>query len=162
VVIKVFTSEQTGKFNWEYYKIKDGVVISDDELVFKASRSRGPGGQNVNKVNTRVTLFFDVASCKALSEGQKMRILKKLATRADKNGVLRVVSQRHRTQKANRTTAKERLIELLAGALAKRPVRKKTKVPASAVRRRLDEKKRRSGLKQQRMAKKGFGIDFEL
>ena len=119
-------------------EIKNGVVIAEDELVFKASRSRGPGGQNVNKLNTRITLFFDVANCKGLSESQKMRILKKLATRADKNGVLRVISQRHRTQKANRAATEDRLVELLAGALAKKPVRKKTKVPASAGRRRLD------------------------
>lgn len=143
-------------------EIEKGIFISEDELVFKASRSSGPGGQNVNKVSTRVTLFFDVANCRSLSDGQKGRILTRLRTRADKNGVLHVVSQRHRSQKANRTTAKERFVELLAGALAKRPVRKKTKVPAAAVRRRLDEKKQRSGLKQQRMAKKGFGVDYEL
>jgi len=143
-------------------EIKDGVVISDDELIFKASRSRGPGGQNVNKVNTKITLFFDVANCPSLSDTQKRRILRRLRTRADKNGVLHIVSQRHRSQKTNRAAAKERLIELLAGALARRPIRKKTKVPASAVQRRLDEKKRHSGLKQQRMAKKGFGIDYEL
>ncbi|HIJ70183.1 MAG TPA: aminoacyl-tRNA hydrolase [Planctomycetes bacterium] len=143
-------------------EIKNGVVISEDEFVFKASRSRGPGGQNVNKVSTKVTLYFDVAGCRTLSDSQKTRILKRLKTRADKNGVLHICSQRHRTQKANRAAAKERLIELLAGALVKRPVRKKTKVPDSAVQRRLDEKKRRSTLKQQRAAKKGFGIDFEL
>lgn len=143
-------------------EIKDGIVISDDEFIFKASRSRGPGGQNVNKVSTKITLFFDIANCPGLSDSQKTRILKRLRTRADKNDVLRVVSQRHRTQKANRTAAKERLIELLAGALAKRPLRKKTKVPASAIQRRLDEKKRRSLLKQQRMAKKGFGVDYEV
>jgi ribosome-associated protein len=143
-------------------EIKDGVVISEDEFVFKASRSRGPGGQNVNKVSTKITLFFDVVNCRGLSDSQKARILKRLKTRADKNGVLHIVSQRHRTQRANRQAAKERLIELLAGALARRPVRKKTKVPATAVQRRLDEKKQRSGLKQQRMAKKGFGIDYEL
>ncbi len=143
-------------------EIKKGIFISEDEFIFKASRSRGPGGQNVNKVSTRIAIFFDVANCRSLSDGQKTRILRQLRTRADKNGVLRVVSQRHRSQKANRAAAKERLIELLAGALAKRPVRKKTKVPASAVQRRLGEKKRRSGLKQQRMAKKGFGIDYEL
>jgi ribosome-associated protein len=148
--------------NEDMIEITDDIVISDDELVFKASRSRGPGGQNVNKVSTRVTLFFDVANCKGLSDDQRTRILKRLRTRADKNGVLRVVSQRHRTQKANRQAAKERLIELLVGALAKRPVRKKTKVPASAIQRRLAEKKRRSLLKQQRMAKKGFGVDYEL
>ncbi len=143
-------------------EIKDGIVISDDEFIFKASRSRGPGGQNVNKVSTKITLFFDVANCPGFSDSQKTRILKRLRTRADKNGVLHIVSQRHRSQKANRTAAKERLIELLAGALAKKPIRKKTRVPASAVQRRLDEKKQRSGLKQQRMAKKGFGIDYEL
>jgi ribosome-associated protein len=143
-------------------EIKNGVVISEDEFVFRASRSQGPGGQNVNKVSTRITLFFDLANCRSLSDSQKGRILRRLRTRADKNGVLRIASQRHRTQKANRAAAQERLIELLAGALAKRPARKKTKVPASAVQRRLDEKKQRSGLKQQRMAKKGFGIDYEL
>ena len=143
-------------------EIKDGIVISEDEFIFKASRSRGPGGQNVNKVNTRVTLFFDVANCKTLSDYQKRRIVKRLRTRSDKNGVLRVVSQRHRTQKANRATAKERLIELLAGALTKRPIRKKTKIPAKAIQRRLDEKKRHSRLKQERTAKKRFGLDYEL
>jgi ribosome-associated protein len=142
-------------------EIKDGICICEDEFIFKASRSRGPGGQNVNKVNTKITLFFDVANCPSLSDSHKRRILKQLRTRADKNGVLRIVSQRHRTQKANRTAAKERLIELLATALAKKPIRKKTRIPASAVRRRLDEKKQRSRLKQQRMAKKGFGPDYE-
>jgi len=143
-------------------EIKKGIFISEDELVFKASRSSGPGGQNVNKVSTRVTLLFDVAGCDRFSDSQKMRILKRLRTRADKNGVLHIVSQRHRSQRANRAAAKERLVELLAGALAKKPVRKKTKVPASAIQRRLDEKKQRSGLKKQRMAKKGFGVDYEL
>ena len=143
-------------------EIKDGIVISDDEFIFKASRSRGPGGQNVNKVSTKITLFFDVSNCQSLSDSQKTRILKRLRTKADKNGVLHIVSQRHRTQRANRQKAKERLVELLAGALAKRPIRKKTRVPASAVQRRLDEKKQRSLLKQQRMAKKGFGVGYEL
>jgi ribosome-associated protein len=142
-------------------EIKDGIAICEDEFIFKASRSRGPGGQNVNKVNTKITLFFDVANCPGLSDSRKRRILKELKTRADKNGVLRVVSQRHRTQKANRTAAQQRLIELLTAALTKKPIRKKTRVPAAAVRRRLDEKKQRSRLKQQRMAKKGFGPDYE-
>ena len=139
-------------------EIKDGIFISDDDLVFKASRSSGPGGQNVNKVSTRITLFFDVAGCGSFSAGQKTRILSRLKTRADKNGVLRVVSQRHRTQKANRNAAKERLGGLLKGALARKPVRKRTKVPRGAIERRLEEKKRRGLLKQQRM-KKGFGFD---
>jgi ribosome-associated protein len=142
-------------------EIKEGICICEDELIFKASRSSGPGGQNVNKVNTKITLFFDVANCPGLSDTQKRRILRRLKTRADKNGVLRVVSQRHRTQKANRTAAQQRLVELLTAALTRKPIRKKTRVPASAVRRRLEEKKQRSRLKQQRMAKKGIGPDYE-
>ena len=131
-------------------RIKDGIVICEDELIFKFSRSGGPGGQNVNKVNTRVTLLFDVANCGSFSNHQKKRILRRLATRANKDGVIRVVSQRYRTQKANREVARERLQDLLRGALKTRPVRKKTKVPYAAKQRRLEEKKRRSTLKQQR------------
>ncbi|MGB2807387.1 MAG: alternative ribosome rescue aminoacyl-tRNA hydrolase ArfB [Sedimentisphaerales bacterium] len=138
-------------------EITDGVFISEEYLVFKASRSGGPGGQNVNKVNTRITLFFDVAGCAGFSEIQKRRILARLSTRADKNGVIRVVSQKFRTQKANRRTAVERLQELLKGALKTKPVRKKTKLPERARLRRLEEKKRRGMLKRQRAEK-----DFEF
>jgi len=133
--------------------------INADEFVFKVSRSGGPGGQNINKVNTRVTLFFDAANCGSLSDWQKQRILTRLATRSDKNGVLRVVSQKFRTQRANRNAAVERLQELLAGALKTRPIRKKSKVPYAAKQRRLEEKRRRSLLKRQRSAKNLSG-DF--
>jgi len=131
-------------------EIKGGIVISEDELVFKFSRSGGPGGQNVNKVNTRATLLFDVASCESFSYIQKRRILRRLATRANKDGVIRVVSQRYRTQKGNRKAAIERLQELLREALRSKRVRKKTKVPAWAKERRLEEKKQRGMLKRQR------------
>jgi len=134
-------------------EIKDGVLIREDQLVFKASRSSGPGGQNVNKVSSRVMLLFDVANCQSFSDEQKQRILKRLATRADKNGVIRVISQRYRSQKANRQLAKERLQELLRESLKKKTVRKKTKLPYTAKEQRLAEKKRRSMLKQQRSEK---------
>jgi ribosome-associated protein len=140
-------------------EITDKISIPDDELVFKASRSSGPGGQNVNKVNTRITLFFDVANCASFSDVQKRRILSCLATRADKNGLLRVVSQRFRTQNANRRTAVERLQQLLADVLKTKPVRKKTKVPYAAKQRRLEQKRRRSMLKRQR-AKRNLAGDF--
>jgi ribosome-associated protein len=126
------------------------IEIPQENLVFKYSRSGGPGGQNVNKVNTRVTVFFDVAGCGMFSEEKKRRILKKLSTRADKNGVIRVACQKYRTQKANRAGAVQRLQELVSEALAKRPVRKKTKVPKYAREKRLAEKKKRSMLKRQR------------
>jgi ribosome-associated protein len=141
-------------------EITEDIFITADEFVFKVSRSSGPGGQNINKVNTRVTLLFDVVNCGSLSDSQKQRILTRLATRADKNGVLRVVSQKFRTQKANRRVAVERLQQLLAGALKSRPIRKKSKVPHAARQRRLEEKRRRSLLKRQRSAKNITG-DYE-
>ncbi len=131
-------------------EIRDDILISENQLVFKFSRSSGPGGQNVNKVNTRVTLLFDLANSANFSDAQKRRILKQLAGRASKDGVIRVISQRHRQQKANRRTAIERLQELLSLAMETKPTRKRTKVPWSAKRQRLEEKKRRSILKQQR------------
>jgi len=131
-------------------KITDNISISEERIVFKASRSSGPGGQNINKVNTRITLFFDVLNCVSFSDAQKQRILERLATRADKNGVIRVVSQKFRTQKANRKAAVERLREFLKETLETKPIRKKTKIPYSAKQRRLEEKKRRSLLQPQR------------
>ena len=126
------------------------IEIPEEKLVFKFSRASGPGGQNINKVNTRVTVLLDVANCESFSDSQKKQILKRLATRADKNGVIRVVSQKYRTQKANRKASVERLGELLRQALKTKAVRKKTKVSYAANQRRLEEKKRRSMLKQQR------------
>lgn len=134
-------------------EITDDILIREDDLIFKASRSSGPGGQNINKVNTRITLLFDVLNCGSLSDTQKQQILERLATRANKNGAIRVVSQKFRTQKANRNAAIERLREFLKEALKTRPLRKKTKVPYSAKLRRLGDKRRRSLLKQQRAKK---------
>jgi ribosome-associated protein len=141
-------------------EITSETFISEDELVFKVSRSGGPGGQNVNKVNTRVTVFFDVTNCESLSDAQRRRILTRLATRTDKNGVLRVVSQKYRTQKANRRAAVERLQQLLADALKIRAVRKKTNVSYGARQRRLEAKRRRSLIKRQR-AKRNSSEGFE-
>ncbi len=133
-------------------EVTKDIVIGDENIVFRYSRSAGPGGQNVNKVNTRVTVLFDVADCNTLTEKQKKQILKSLATRATKQGVIRVVSQKYRTQKANRRTAVERLVHLLRAALEPKPVRKKTKPPAWARQKRLDRKKQRGLLKKQRTA----------
>jgi ribosome-associated protein len=131
----------------------EGILIPESELVFKASRSSGPGGQNVNKLNTRVTVLFDVAGSPSLSEEQKQSILSRLATRIDKNGVLHVASQKHRSQEANRRAAAERVQQLVWDALKPEPIRKKTRVPAAARERRLKEKKQRSDRKQRRTGK---------
>jgi len=131
----------------------EGVPIPEGELVFKASRSSGPGGQNVNKLNTRVTVLFHVAGSPSLSEEQKQQVRSRLARRIDSRGVLHVASQKHRSQEANRRAAVERLQQLVQEALAPVPVRRKTKVPVTARERRLQEKKQRSDRKRQRMGK---------
>lgn len=130
--------------------VNDKLVLPERELAYRSSRSSGPGGQNVNKVETRVTLLFDVADSAALDERQKQIILGKLATRINKEGVMRVVSQKHRTQKANREAARVKLAELLAAALKPRRKRRKTRTPKAAKRRRLEEKKRRGEIKRGR------------
>jgi ribosome-associated protein len=131
--------------------------IPQDELGFRASRSSGPGGQNVNKLNTRMTLLFDVSASPSLSEAQKRRLRSKLSTRIDKQGVLRVVAQCHRSQEANRRAATERFQALMRDALKRKPPRKKTRVPARAREKRLREKRQRSLLKQERAKNRGRG-----
>lgn len=131
-------------------EVTEKTSISEDELTFKTSRSGGPGGQNVNKLNTRVTVLLDVAGSVSLSDEQKQQIRRRLSNRLDKHGVLRVVSQKHRSQEANRRAAVERLQQLLQEALKPRPARRRTEVPAGARERRLREKKQRGLLKRLR------------
>ena len=131
-------------------RITDSLSIPETEITFTASRSGGPGGQNVNKVSSRVTLLFDVAASRSLSEEQRRRILTKLATRINQDGVLRIVSQRTRSQDLNRADALERFSDLLRRALTMARRRVKTAVPAAVRERRLEEKKKRTRIKQSR------------
>jgi ribosome-associated protein len=126
------------------------VWIDSGELTFTYARSSGPGGQNVNRVQTRVMLQFDVSGSPNLTASQKRRIFTRLSGRINKEGVLRVISQRHRTQEANRRAAVERFHELIEDALRVRRPRKKTRVPAAARRRRLEHKRHRGALKRSR------------
>lgn len=134
-------------------EIKKAIAIREEELRFKFSRSGGPGGQNVNKVNTQVTVLFNPFESDAFSDEQKDLISKRLAKRIGRDGVLRVVSNRHRTQGANREAAVERLVVLLQQAIKPVPKRKKTAIPKQAKMRRLVEKKQRGLLKKQRAEK---------
>lgn len=131
-------------------KITGRVSIPLRELWFTATRSSGPGGQNVNKVNTRATLRFDVINSSSLSSRQKQLIRNHLATRINKEGVLRVVSQKSRSQAANREAAIERFTLLLRESLQEVLPKKKTPIPRAARERRLEGKKHRSLLKEKR------------
>ena len=132
-------------------RINSDLSIPEREISFTFSRSSGPGGQNVNKLNTRVTLRFDVARSPSLTDEQRGMILERLPTRISREGILRVVSQKHRTQKMNREAATERFAELLREALVRIRPRKKRGIPAVVKKKRLEDKRRRSRLKSARV-----------
>ncbi len=131
--------------------IAEGVEIPDDELTFTASRSGGPGGQHVNKTSSKVTLRFDVSHAPCLPDAVRARLLAVLGDRVEADGTVRVVCQASRSQFANRKTAEKRLEALLAEALVPVAQRFATKIPRAEKRRRIESKKRRSGIKRARV-----------
>jgi ribosome-associated protein len=120
------------------------------ELQFQTSRSSGPGGQNVNKVESRVELRFRVPDSQLLSDEQKQTLLQKLASRLTSEGELLLVAQEDRSQLRNRETALRRFHELLTKALHKPKPRKATKPSKGAVRQRLEAKKKHGEKKANR------------
>src|SRR5262249_24340010 len=126
------------------------LAIPETEISFTASRSSGPGGQNVNKVSSKMTLSFDVARSTVLTDEQKRKIMGKFARRVNKEGVLQIASQKTRSQELNRADALTRLADLLRRALTPQAVRIKTRVPAAAKTERIAEKKKRSFTKRDR------------
>lgn len=120
------------------------------ELEFLTSRSSGAGGQNVNKVNSKVTLQWDVVNSARLQPEQKTRILQRLQSRLSSGGVLTIVSQESRSQLQNRDLVMTKLDELLQKAFAPVKKRRKTKPTKASSQRRLESKKRDSEKKQRR------------
>ncbi len=124
--------------------------IPETELIFKAVRSGGKGGQNVNKVSTKVELIFDVFNSPGLTESEKQRIKYKLKNKIDKTGVLRIVSQSERSQLLNKKSAVKKFNELIARSLILPRKRIKTAPTTASETERLQRKKITSEKKARR------------
>lgn len=134
----------------KWVRINEELAVPVSELDFRFSRASGPGGQHVQRSDTRVELLFDVARSPSLSEEQRGRIRHRLAGYIDGDGVLRIVSSATRSQLSNREDAVQRFQALLAGALRIRRRRIPTRPTAAAREERLAAKRTRSRVKQMR------------
>lgn len=130
--------------------VDERLAIPRSELVYRASRSGGPGGQHVNTSSTRIELLWDFARSRVLDDAARTRLAEKLAARLDAEGNVRVVASDRRSQQQNRVAAEERLAELVRRALTVPKARKRTKPSRAAREKRLTEKRHRSERKRDR------------
>ena len=131
-------------------QINRRLAIPLAELKFQFSRSGGPGGQNVNRRETRVELLFDLRQSPSLNDGQRARLLERLARYVDTDGVLRIVATTERSQLRNRQEALQRFVQLLQEGLRVSRRRLPTRPTAQAMARRLERKRQRSAIKSGR------------
>ena len=130
--------------------ITEQLQIPTSEFHYRFSRSGGPGGQHVNRSETRVELLWDVHSSPSLSEAQRQRLLDTLHSRVDDDGVLHLVSGETRSQDRNRKAVTERFVALLQEALRPRRKRKQSTVSKAKKAKRREEKRRQSEKKRLR------------
>lgn len=131
-------------------RVTHTVAIPRSELVVRATRSGGPGGQHVNTSSTRIEITWDVMRTRALTEEERARVATRLGARLSEEGTVRVVASDSRSQRQNRERAEARLSDLIRRALAVPKARKRTRVPRGAVEARLEEKRRLRDRKRQR------------
>lgn len=120
------------------------------ELNYKAVRSSGAGGQNVNKVSSKVVLNFDVQNSKGLSQEEKTLVVSKLSTRLTKDNILILNCDEDRSQFKNKAIVTKRFLDLITQSLQIDKIRKATKIPKSIIRKRLKDKKTVSEVKKNR------------
>lgn len=120
------------------------------ELAFKAVRSSGAGGQNVNKVSSKVVLSFDLLNSQSLSEEEKILISEKLKTKLTLDGILILNCDEDRSQLKNKEIVTKRFLKLIQNALVIPKERKPTKIPRSVIEKRINEKRNTSEIKQNR------------
>ncbi|MFL2870504.1 MAG: alternative ribosome rescue aminoacyl-tRNA hydrolase ArfB [Pirellulaceae bacterium] len=131
-------------------RVTTKIEIPDEDLRFTFSRSSGPGGQNVNKVNTKALLTFDLENTAVLSEVVKQRIRKEHANRINSDGQLLISNQESREQARNRQSCFDKLLEIIGECLKQPKKRKPTRRTYASKRRRLDNKKKNSQKKKDR------------
>ena len=137
-------------------RINDQISIDESELTETFVRASGPGGQNVNKLATAVQLRFDVRHSPSLPADVRARLAALAGRRLTQDGVLVIIAQRHRTQERNREDARTRLVELIRQAAVPPKRRRLTRPTAASRERRIESKKRRSGIKRLRGVKPAF------
>lgn len=138
-------------------KVTDNIALDEDELQESFIRASGPGGQNVNKVESAVQLRFDVRNSPSLPEDVKARLERIAGKRLTNEGVLIITAQRFRMQERNREDAVARLVELIRQATERPKPRRPTRPTLASKKRRLEAKGRRSEIKRGR----GKGVGFD-
>ena len=129
---------------------KLNAAVLGSELVFTTSRSSGPGGQNVNKVNSKVTLQFDVNASAILTQEEKDIITQKLGSRLTRDGILLLTAQDKRSQLQNKESVLDKLDKVLIKAFERKKKRKPTKPSKGAIQERIKNKKQLSEKKKWR------------